>query len=197
MKNVVINSLMNSVVKYKDFDEIKLKEIKYGIESFYLTITKTIVIFSIAYVLNLFETLLVFMCFYTLLRLNGFGLHAKKSWQCWVVSTVIFLLIPYLCLNIFVNKNIQIILALICLMLILKYAPADTEKRPIINRKKRFLHKGLCFVTTFIYIFLLFFLHSSYICNIIFFSVILETIMILPISYKIFGLKYNNYKRYC
>ena len=137
MKNVVINSLMNSVVKYKDFDEIKLKEVKYGIESFYITITKTVVIFSIAYVLNLFETLLVFMCFYTLLRLNGFGLHAKKSWQCWVVSTVIFLLIPYLCLNIFVNKNIQIILALICLMLILKYAPADTEKRPIINRKKK------------------------------------------------------------
>ena len=196
MKNIVVNHLMNSVIKYKNFDEIKLKEIKYGIESFYLTITKTVVIFSIAYVLNLLKTLLLLMCFYTILRLNGFGLHAKKSWQCWIGSTIIFLLIPFLCITVNIDNYIQMFVSFISLIFIAKYAPADTEKRPIISAKKRLIHKGLCLITVLIYIFLIFFLQNNYLRNIIFFSIILETIMILPISYKMFGLKYDNYKRY-
>lgn len=196
MKDVVVNHLMDSVIKYKDYDEIKLKEIKYGVESFYLTITKTVVIFSIAYVLNLFKTLMLLMCFYTILRLNGFGLHAKKSWQCWLGSTIIFLLIPFLCTTINIDNYIQILVSFLCLIFIAKYAPADTEKRPIISSKKRLIHKVLCLIIVLIYIFLIFFLQNNYLCNIIFFSVILETIMILPISYKMFGLKYDNYKKY-
>lgn len=196
MKNVVVNHLMNSVIKYKGFDEIKLKEIKYGIESFYLTITKTIVIFLAAYLLGIFKTLVLFMLFYTLLRINGFGLHAKKSWQCWVGSIIIFLLIPYLCIYMNISKIIQIIIPLICLVFVAKYAPADTEKRPIISSKKRLFHKVMCLITVIIYIFFIFFLQNNYLSNIIFFSILLETIMILPISYKIFGLKYNNYKNY-
>lgn len=196
MKNIVVNHLMNSVIKYKNFDEVKLKEIKYGIESFYLTITKTIVIFAIAYALNLFKTLFIFMIFYTMLRLNGFGLHAKKSWQCWIGSTIIFLLIPYLCLNLIINKYVLIFISALCLLLILKYAPADTEKRPIISSKKRFTHKVLCFITALIYIISLFFLQNNHLCNILFFAIVLETLMILPISYKIFKLKYNNFKNY-
>ena len=196
MKDVVVNRLLNIVIKYKNFDEIKLREIKYGIESFYLTISKTIVIFLIAYLLNILKVFLLFICFYGLLRLNGFGLHAKKSWQCWLGSVIVFLIIPYLCLQLNINKISQIFTVLICLLAILKYSPADTEKRPIINLKKRLIHKILCSITTFIFIILIFFLQNNYLCNIIFFSIILETIMILPISYKIFGLKYDNYKSY-
>ncbi len=196
MKNVVVNHLMKSVIKYKNFDDIKLKEIKYGIETFYLTITKTIIIFSIAYVLNLLKTLLLLMCFYTVLRLNGFGLHAKKSWQCWIGSIIIFLLIPYLCIVLHISKYIQFFVGVACSFFIYRFAPADTEKRPIINSKKRYLHKILCFITSMIYLLLLIFIKDYYLRNIIFFSLLLETVLILPISYKIFNLKYDNYKNY-
>lgn len=196
MKDVVVNHIMNNVIKYKNFDEIKLKEIKYGLESFYLAISKTVVIFLIAYFFNLLKTLLLFMCFYGFLRLNGAGLHAKKSWQCWTGSIIVFLIIPYLCLQLNIDQIVQVFISLVCLSLILKYAPADTEKKPIINFKKRLIHKILCCITVFAYVLLLFFLQNNYLHNIILCSIILETIMILPISYKIFGLKYNNYKNY-
>lgn len=196
MKDVVVKHLLNSVIKYKDYDEIKLTEIKYGIESFYLTITKTLVIFGIAYLLGIFKTLVLFMLFYTLLRINGAGLHAKKSWQCWISSSLLFLTIPYFCTHVFINKQIMFLVSLLCLIFIFIYSPADTEKRPIINPTKRKVHKILCTITTIIYILLIAFLQNNYLCNIMFFSIILQTILILPISYKIFGLGYDNYKNY-
>ena len=196
MKDVIINHLMSNIIKYKNFDENKLKEIKYGIESFYLTVSKLIVIFALAYIMGLFKSLCIFVFFYSLLRLNGFGLHAKKSWQCWVASVIVFLLIPYLCANLHFNKLFLLLISGLSLILIILFSPADTEKRPIISFKKRLIHKILCSITVLIYIFSLMFLQNDFLCNIIFFSIILETLMILPISYKIFGLKYNNYKKY-
>ncbi len=196
MKDVVVSNLISLIIKYKNYDEIKLAEIKYGIESFYLTITKTIVIFGLSYFLGTIKTLLLLMLFYTFLRLNGYGLHAKKSWQCWLGSILVFILLPYLCLIVRIDKIYLILASIICLFFIFKYAPADTEKRPIISKRKRHIHKYLCSITTIIYICLIYFLHSTYLQNILFFSIILETIMILPVSYKIFKLKYNNYKDY-
>lgn len=196
MKDVFVNSLMYSVNKYKDFDDVKLKEIKYGIESLYLAVSKTIVIFSLALLLGLFKSLLHLMIAYTLLRLNGFGLHAKKSWQCWAGSIFLFLPIAYLCSTIYIEKEIQLILSSFCLVLIGKYAPADTEKRPLINMSKRRLHKILCVITTLMYIIVIAILKNNYYCNILFSAIVIQTMLVLPISYKIFKLRYNNYKSY-
>ena len=44
MKNLVVNSIMNNITKYYNYDDTRLDEIKYGIESLYLTISKTIII---------------------------------------------------------------------------------------------------------------------------------------------------------
>ena len=48
MKNLVVNSIMNNITKYYNYDDTKLDEIKYGIESLYLTISKTIIILSVS-----------------------------------------------------------------------------------------------------------------------------------------------------
>ena len=120
MKNAIVNSLMDNVSKYKNFNDVKLKEIRYGIESFYLTITKTVVIFTLSYICGTFKTLLLLMIFYTLLRLNGFGLHAKKSLQCWLGSIILFLIVPYLCLHLYIGKSFMIIISLFCLIFIFK-----------------------------------------------------------------------------
>ena len=43
MKEIVINKLINIIKKYNDIDNTKLLEIKYGLETIYLTIVKTII----------------------------------------------------------------------------------------------------------------------------------------------------------
>ena len=44
MKNILLDSIINNIKKYYNYDEVKLKEIRYGLESLYLSLTKIIVV---------------------------------------------------------------------------------------------------------------------------------------------------------
>lgn len=195
MKKLVVDKIMNSIDKQYDYSDTKMMEIKYGIESIYLFITKTIIIFLLAFLLDILKELVLIMIFYSIIRATGFGLHAKKSWHCWVSSILIFIGIPLLITYIMIPKVIGIIALIICIILIAKYAPADTEKRPIINKRRRLIYKICTVLIATIYT-ITFFVTNSLVSNAVFFSIIIETIMILPVSYKLFNLKYDNYKVY-
>ena len=196
MRGLIVNKIMNNINNNCNFNEIKTAEIKYGIESFYLFITKTIVILFIAFVLDIIKEILLLLVFYNLLRTTGFGVHALKSWHCWFSSLLIFLGTPMLMKYIDIPVYLMVSISLICLLLIIRYAPADTEKRPIINLKRRKIYKICCTITAFIYILIIIFVNIEILQYALMYSLIIETFMILPISYKIFGAKYDNYKSY-
>lgn len=196
MKNLVVNGIMDNINRYYNYDKVKLSEIKYGIESLYLTISKTIIILIACTLLKVTKPLLLLFMFYGIIRLTGFGVHAKKSWHCWITSLTIFIGIPLLISKLNINNFIIIITYSICMLLITKYAPADTEKRPLINKRKRVLYKILTIIITFIYLVISLTIKNSIIINTLYFSILLETIQILPITYKLYGVKYNNYKNY-
>lgn len=197
MKNLVVTGIMNNITKYYNYDNTKLSEIKYGIESLYLTITKTIIIFIISFLLNITKELILLFIFYSLIRLTGFGVHAKKSWHCWATSLIIFVVTPLLIKNISINENILIINYVLFTLLLLRFAPADTEKRPLINKKKRITYKILTVLIVITYLLISLKLKdNTTIINTLYFSTLLETIFILPCTYKLFGVKYNNYKNY-
>lgn len=197
MKELVVNSIMNNITKYYDYDNTKINEIKYGIESLYLTISKTIIIFIISILINMTKELILLFTFYSLIRLTGFGVHAKKSWHCWVTSITMFILIPLLIKYVTLNQELIIISYIVFTLLLIKYAPADTEKRPLINKKKRIIYKVLTITLAITYlIYSLIYKDNTIIINTLYFSVLLEVILILPCTYKLFGVKYNNYKNY-
>lgn len=197
MKELVVNGTMNNITKYYDYDNTKISEIKYGIESLYLTITKTIIIFIISFILNITKELMLLFVFYSLIRLTGFGVHAKKSWHCWVTSLITFVLIPLLIKYVTLNKEFIIISYTIFTLLLLEYAPADTEKRPLINKKRRIIYKVLTILLVISYlIYSLIQKDNITIINTLYFSILLETLLVLPCTYKLFGVKYNNYKNY-
>ena len=197
MKELVVNGIMNNITKYYDYNNTKINEIKYGIESLYLTITKTIIIFIISFILNITKELMLLFVFYSLIRLTGFGVHAKKSWHCWVTSLITFVLIPLLIKYVTLNKEFIIISYTIFTLLLLEYAPADTEKRPLINKKRRIIYKVLTILLVISYlIYSLIQKDNITIINTLYFSILLETLLVLPCTYKLFGVKYNNYKNY-
>lgn len=196
MKKKLLDKIMNSISLKHNYDDIKLAEIRYGLDTIYITITKTIVIFTICYFLGLLKELLVILLFYSLLRTTGFGLHTKKSWQCWISSGILFLLLPYLSSILTINLYIRIAVSVLSIVFIAIYAPADTEKRPLINKRKRMIFKIICIISAIGISVYSFITANALIQNSIFFSLILECIMISPLTYKIFKLKYANYKNY-
>ena len=196
MKNRIINNLMDIIKKYNNFDDIKLQEIKYGLETIYLTIIKTIVFIIISIILSTLKELLLFMLFYGILRLTGFGVHAKKSIHCWISSFITFILIPIFIKYLQLNNIIISILLFISILLLIIYAPADTPKRPLINKKKRIIYKVLTIFVAATYTILIIIKPTNLITNSMIYSLLLEGFLVTPLSYKLFGVSYKNYKNY-
>ena len=197
MKKKIIDNIMNQIKKYNSYDEVKLLEIKYGLETVYLTIIKTIVFIIVSILFKTIKELLLFMLLYGIIRLTGFGVHAKKSIHCWISSIIIFVIIPLLIRYVELNNYLIYPLLIISLILLAIYAPADTPKRPLINKKKRVIYKIITIVISIIYAILILTIKNNInLTNTLLYSLLLEGFLVAPFTYKLFGVSYKNYKNY-
>lgn len=188
---------MSNIKKNKpDLNEEQLEIIEYGLEGLYLTIIKIIIILLLAIVLDILKETVLMIIFYNVTRFFTFGLHAKTSTACLITSLLLFIGGTYLATYLQIPLIVKIILSVICLILIYIYAPADTEKRPLINPKKRKRFKIQSIIISIIIGVLIIYLNDSYISNFMVIGQLEAVIMILPITYKAFDLPYNNYKSY-
>lgn len=191
MKKVVVNFFVD---KFKKNNYQNIDVIKYGLESLYILITKTIVIFGLAFILDIFYEVLIFSCFYGMIRMTSFGLHATKSWVCYLSSTIIFVLIPYLLKLYDINIIDRTLLGIFCILVIYLYSPSDTHKRPI--KKNRNNYKFISVIIAISMVMSSLLISNIFIHNALIISLFVECIMILPITYSIFNLPYNNYKKF-
>lgn len=196
MKNFLISKCLKYIKKHTNYSEVELKEIEYGLVSIYLTFSKLIVIFTISILLGIIKETLIFLILFNVIRSTAFGLHASKSWICLITSTIFFIGFPLLSINISINIYIKAIIAILSAVYIFKYAPADTQKRPIINKKRRLIYKIISTIIATIYTSILLMINNNFISNSLLFSLVLESFMISPIIYKIFKLPYNNYIKF-
>lgn len=196
MKKIVMDYTMNLIKKNGDFNEEKLAIIKYGLEGLYLTITKIIIIFLLAYVLNIFKEVIIFLLIYNVIRTTSFGLHATKSWICLLSSTLIFIGVPFICKYIYLTKYFKVVLGLILILFIYKNSPADTHKRPIVNPKRRMFFKYTSTFIAIIFIYCSILIDNNFISNCFILSLLVQSFMISPSIYKLFKLPYNNYLTY-
>ena len=196
MKKIVLNHWMNIIKKNKNYDNVKLSEIEYGLTGIYLTISKLIVIAFLSILLGIFKEMIIFLLIYNVLRMPSFGIHATKSWICLVISTIIFIGIPLVCMNIHLNILIKIIIGIISSLLMFKNSPADTKKRPIVSPKRRLAYKLISTILAITFVIISITIKNNFISNCLVFGLILQNILISPVTYKVFKQPYNNYKEF-
>lgn len=197
MKKKFLDYAITSIHNYNpNYDDVRLAELRYGLEGIYLSVTKLIVIIAISLILGVFKEMMVMLLIFNTLRTTGFGLHATKSWICLVSSTAVFILCPIIAKIITINTITKVILAIISTICIFLYAPADTSKRPLINKKKRNIYKFITTISCIILNLIAIIIKNNVLSNLMIFGILTEVVMILPLTYKIFNLSYNNYKNY-
>lgn len=197
MKNKVLSYFKRKITnQYPNYSSEKIDEIMYGVEGIYLTFEKAIIIFLIAAVLGIFKNIILLLIAFNTIRVFAFGVHASKSFICLISSSALFLTAAFLCKVITINTTLILILYPIFLFLMLLFAPADTVKRPLINKKKRIRFKTLSVLITIIYFIIsILFIKNNELVNYLLFGLIIECILINPITYKLFNTPYNNYKK--
>lgn len=187
MKRYFINLILRNE---KIRDKAKLEMIEYGLEVIYINISKLFFILIVSILLkNLKETtLLIFLL--SILKLFAYGIQMDKSYKCYIFSTCIYCVFPFI-LNFISLKKYIFYITVFSLCSFILYSPSDTKNRPILD--KRLIKKILSIVVLIIYIALAFLIKSK-IADYFLLVIVIESFIIMPFIYKIFGLPYNNYK---
>ncbi len=197
VKDLIITGSLNLIRSNKpEYNEEKIEQIEYGLAGLYLAISKTIVIFIIAALLGILKELIIFTLIYNIIRMPSFGMHASNSTWCLIASTTMFISFSYLSTLINIPINIKLILGIIGIIIVFKNSPADTEKRPIINPKRRLIYKLISSLISVTFVILSLVVQNNFWSNCFILSLLLQSIMIMPTTYKIFNQPYDNYKTY-
>ena len=197
MKEKFLNGSIERIKKkYPEYDEEKIEIIAYGLEALYITITKTIIIFGVALILGILKETLLIMLSYNIIRTTAFGMHAKKSWHCYVISGTLFIGMAILCKYVDISFYVKLIIYAFSVVTIFLYAPADTYKRPLLNAKKRKIYKIITMFSSLIYLLLIVVFKDNVISNYLVLGILDASLMIHPLTYRMFQLPYNNYKTY-
>lgn len=196
MKKKFLNSSMNLITKNRNYTDDEVDIIAYGLETVYLMVTKMVVIFGVAYLLGVIKEVLLLLVTYNIIRSQAFGLHASKSIYCLISSSIFFIGGAIICKYMVFPLWLMVVLALVCNVCLILYAPADTYKRPLVNTKKRKRFKFISSFLGIIYTILIIVFKDYSIVNYLLLGMIESVIMILPITYKTFNLPYDNYKKY-
>lgn len=196
MKKFFINSSIDLVTKNKDYTKEQVEIITYGLEAIYLTVTKMVVIFAFAFLLGIFKEIILLLVFYNIIRSQAFGIHASRSIYCLIFSLIMFIGGALICKYCVFPEWLLIVLAIVCNICLFLFAPADTHKRPIINEKKRKKFKYTSLTLGIIYTVLIIIFKDYSIVNYLIVGLLEATVLILPITYKVFNMPYSNYKNF-
>lgn len=189
-------TILNLLKRIIDEEKYSLKKVRLGIQIILINISKTIIIFSIAFFSHLFlETLIVLLSFGFLRQTMG-GIHAKTSLRCTIFSTIFLIGTAWGFNEITLSTNSLNILFFISIILSYKYSPADTEINPIsdINKVKVLRVESLKRVIL-LYLFVILIPINEVKCLIVG-GLIGAIISILPITHLLLGKKRDNYKKY-
>lgn len=196
MKKKFIDSSIKLISEYRDMSNNDEEKMRYGLEGLYLTITKLVIILLFSVVLQIFMEVVIVLFLFNIIRFTGFGFHAEKSSHCLIISLLHFVFLPFVLINISISKLTMLIICSLCIFNYLLFAPADTVKRPLPNKRKRLIRKISTVSIGIIYSLLIFINPNSFLTPLVISALIIQAIVINPLIYKIFNQPYNNYKNY-
>ncbi|WP_312540721.1 accessory gene regulator AgrB [Enterococcus sp.] len=169
----------------------------YTVESFLINITKTFQVYLLATILGVAKETFFMHLPYMLLRRYAGGWHAKTSLSCSMFSIFVFVGIP-LSITGFsqpLSPIINFSMAAISLWIVWRYAPADTEKNPLFDKRERDIRRFKSIAIVMLILATAFIVNNSFVQSLILIGLFIESIMINPLFYKLMRRSYQNYEK--
>lgn len=138
-----INKISYFFKKELNLSEEKREVIAYGMETFVALFLGFIGVLIIAYFMGVFFPALVIALTALLTRAFTGGGHCSTMGKCIIVTVIAMISLALIAVNMYKPSLLMIVLGfLICLLLIIKFAPAEVEEKPLSSNHKKSLKKG-------------------------------------------------------
>ena len=182
--------------KVTDIDEERELIINFGVRLIFGELPKILILFIIGFLLSMgWQTLLLFFLIAPYRSFTG-GIHLKTHLGCMITTSILYLLPIILSKYILISdKNILYILAglitIFSIIIIAKYAPADTENMPILSKKEIKSKKVKAYISLVVLLSIIIFNPYKQFSYMIIYAMFLQNLTVLPISYKITNNKHG------
>ena len=178
-----------------DVDDERAEIINYGIHLIIGEFPKIFLVLIISYLLGILKYTILMVIMLLPYRACSGGFHLKTHIGCIISTTLYYCGVPKIS-NYFVfynhTKLIFILSVLIFgMIMITRYAPADTENIPILRKKERKQKKILSYIFLSIAILVSCIIPNNEISNILIFGYFIQSITITRFAYKITKNKYG------
>ena len=185
--------------KMPDITDEKAEIIAYGLQLIIGEIPKMLLIVGVSFLLGIGWYMLVAYIAIIPYRAASGGFHLHTHLGCIIGSCIFYygniFISKFLVLN---NNQRYILVALILifgLLMVSRYAPADTESLPIISKKERKKKKILSYITLVVTLGTSLVVKEQIISNILIVGVLMQTMLITRLAYKLTNNKYG-YEEY-
>ena len=182
-----------------DINEEKAEILDYGLHLIIGEIPKVFIMIGLAFLLGVGElSILAFLLILPYRSFSG-GFHLKTHLGCILCTTSFYagtaLLSKYITLTEPVKYIAIIAVWIFGMMMIKLYAPADTENVPVISKKERRKRKIASYIMLSISLLAAAIIPNRIISNILLFGMLIQTLSITRLAYKITKNKYG-YEEY-
>ena len=178
-----------------EFTDEKAEEINYGLQLLIGELPKTFIFILISILLGVFKEFLITIIVIFPYRAFSGGFHLKTHLGCILGTSMFYCGIAYISkLSLFSYNTKYILTILIWIFGILMcrlYAPADTENVPILRKKERKTKRILSYIVLTITLIIGAVIKNNTISNIIILGMLVQSIMISKLAYRITNNKYG------
>lgn len=200
MINKICESLLKKIRKeMPDIDDERAEIILYGLQLIVGEVPKIILLFTVAILLKI--GWLVIFAYATMLpyKIVAGGFHLKTNLGCMIGTFVVYfgnvLISKYIVLFTETKYLFTLFTLIFSIIMICLYAPADTINLPILRQKERKTKKVLSYIFAIITLIASLLVQNNTLSNILLFNVLIETICISKLAYRITKNEYG-YKTY-
>ena len=178
-----------------EIDDERSEIINYGLQLLIGEIPKMLITLLFSYILGILKLTIIMVLILMPFRAFSGGFHLHTHIGCIISTTMYYCGIPKISIFTYFNNQTKIIFVLCALIfgiiILKKYAPADTENVPILQEKTRKQKKILSYITYTLGLIIALIIKDNVISNIIIFGYLTQTMMITPLAYKITKNKYG------
>lgn len=178
-----------------EIDDERSEIINYGLQLLIGEIPKMLITLLASYILGILRLTIIMVLIIMPFRAFSGGFHLHTHIGCIISTTMYYCGIPKISIFTYFNNQTKIIFVLCALIfgiiIIKKYAPADTENVPILQEKTRKQKKILSYITYTLGLIIALIIKDNVVSNIIIFGYLTQIMMITPLAYKITKNKYG------
>ena len=179
-----------------EVDDERAEVINYGLQLVIGEIPKTIILIIIAWLLGVLKLTILAVLLILPYRTVSGGVHLRTHIGCIVATTIMYTGNAFLSQYLVWNGNlIKYITALLIwafsMVMIKKYAPADTQDVPILRKKERKIKQRFSYIIMTITLAIGLIIRNNTISNLLIIGTLLQTITITKLMYKLTKNKYG------